>query len=192
MTFYQSNDLPGLWVDAFVVDEMQKLLFFSAWGNESHVQHLRARLSLVGNDIHVLRYFKLYGKYERIIIGETHRLTSLVGRPANSPFVSLMQVWVFDNLVLEPNIGLLQALLIARHTEPDEELHLRIWRAVMQLSPVPLLAEWINLFDEFCELGFIKKHTGHTVDAYAISLNELSLGELIQKKLQMHALPLPR
>lgn len=191
MTFYQSNDLPGLWVDAFVVDEMQKLLFFSAWGNESHVQHLRARLSLAGNDIHLLRYFRLQGQPKQIVIGETDRLTSLIGRPAHSPFVSLMHVWVFDSLIVEPDAKLLCALLIARHTESDEELRLRIWKTVMQLSPVPLLPEWITLFDEFCEHGFIKKQTGHTVDAYAISLNESSLSQLIQEKLHRHALPLP-
>ncbi|MCE3238019.1 MAG: hypothetical protein K0R24_1000 [Gammaproteobacteria bacterium] len=191
MTFYQSQDLPGLWVDAFVTDDLQKLLFFSAWGNESHVQQLRARLSLPGNDMQALRSFRLQGNPEQILIGEKDRLTSLIGRPAHSPFVSLTHVWVFDHLIVEPNAKSLNALVLARQAEPFDELRLRIWRAVMQLSPVPLLFEWITLFDEFCEQGFIKKQTGHAVDAYAISLNESSLSQLIQEKLHQHALPLP-
>ena len=46
--FLQSDHLTGLWIDAFVKDDDDHLVFMSAWGSETAIQNLQGAAFIAG------------------------------------------------------------------------------------------------------------------------------------------------
>ena len=80
--FLQSDHLTGLWIDAFVKDDDDHLVFLSAWGSETAIQHMRARFSLPVSESG-LRGFRIdRGQYRwrgRVRVEQPERYEQLTG-----------------------------------------------------------------------------------------------------------------
>ncbi len=106
--FLQSDHLTGLWIDAFVKDDDDHLVFLSAWGSETAIQNCRARLSLPVSEGGLTRLSTstrgTVSLERRVRVEQPERYEQLTGRPSGqSRFLHLTHLWMFPRLALQPD-----------------------------------------------------------------------------------------
>ena len=187
------TETPGLYADAVLTDEGHNLLFLSLWGRDTAVQEFRARLSL---PVHEggLDNFRLDG-LPFVQIGNPERLVTDSGRtPSQLIFGSLVHLWLYDRLAVEPDRANRRALLFYRpedesKTEAQTSLRDRLWSLVTETCHLPLLPAWRNtLLEAFQAAGWIKTLQGVGVAAYALDLGDDAVETVISQLIREHRL----
>jgi len=187
------TETPGLYTDAVLTDEGHNLLFLSLWGRDTAVQEFRARLSL---PVHEggLDNFRLEG-LPFVQIGNPERLASDSGRtPSQLIFGSLVHVWLYDRLAIEPDRANRRALLFYRTeeastTEGQLSLNNRVWSLVTETCHLPLLPAWRDtLLEAFQAAGWIKTLQGVGLSAYALDLGDAEVETVISRLIREHRL----
>ncbi|HVV67976.1 MAG TPA: hypothetical protein VHE99_02910 [Gammaproteobacteria bacterium] len=194
--FLQSEQLPGLFIDALVTDADNNLLFLSAWGNESFVQQTRARLSLSDWE-EQLRHFRLQQPAKNLTTGlisiDRTLVEDVTGRPAgNTLLAHVTQLWIYNRLTIAPDNANHRAVLLRRHTEEETQYKTRVWQALQVLCPIPLHVTWEFLLDKFVERGWVRFCRGFKIDACYLDFSNSAVELFITDQVQTGALTLPR
>ena len=184
-------DAPGLFADAVLTDEGNNLLFLSLWGRDTAVQEFRARLSLPVRE-GGLDHFRLEAQGTPFVqVGNRERLVTDSGRtPPQMIFGSLVHLWLYDRLAVEPDRVNRRALLLYR---PDEastaegrtSLRHRLWSQVTETCHLPLLPEWRDtVLAAFEAAGWIKPLQGVGLAAYALDLGDGAVENVVSRLIQ--------
>jgi hypothetical protein len=148
---YEIAHCSDVFVDACVRNEASQLMFLSAYGRDTAVKELMARIELGARDNHGLAELTLKGACDHageshtVVVGDPKRLDKHTGRlPKRKLFGNLTHVWIYDPVIRAPDKGARTAWLIDR-TETDQQgldIQSRIWQAVCELASIPLLPHW--------------------------------------------------
>lgn len=192
--FLQSEELPGLFIDALVTDPEGNLLFFSAWGNQSQIQQTRARLSVPKWE-EQLRYFQLQTEHDlsvdRVRL-DLNALEDMTGRPfGNILFSHLTQLWIYHRLAVKPDNGNHQAILLRQPGEDELLFRRRVWQMVQVICPVPLHPSWESVLDKFVLNGWVTFCRGFKVDACCLDFSDAGVAAFITDQVQTGVLALP-
>lgn len=193
--FLQSDNLTGLWIDAFVKDDEDHLVFMSAWGSETAIQNMRARLSLPVSE-GGLRGFRIdMGHYRwrgRVRVEQPERYEQLTGRPSGqSRFLHLTHFWLFPRLALQPDMGSHTAWLLKRPAETPEMWEARLWQTVQTVCPVPLHPSWRGLIVGFTRMGWITEYQGFHLNACHLRFPEEDVQSAVSSAIRRGNLTLP-
>jgi hypothetical protein len=193
--FLQSDHLTGLWIDALVKEAEDRLVFMSAWGSETAIQNVRARLSLPVSESG-LRSFRIdagpYRWRDRVRIEQPERYEQLTGRPSGpSRFLHLTHFWLFPRLALQPDNGNHTAWLLKRPAEASALWEARLWQMVQTLCPVPLHPSWCGLIAGFTRMGWITEYQGFHLSACYLRFPEEDVQSMISRAIRQGDLTLP-
>lgn len=185
------SDAPGLFADAVLTDEGNNLLFLSLWGRDTAVQEFRGRLSLPVRE-GGLDNFRLEAEGTPFVqVGNPDRLVTDSGRtPPQMIFGSLVHLWLYDRLAVEPDRANRRALLLYRPDEAstaegETSLRHRLWSQVTETCHLPLLAEWRDtMLAAFEAAGWIKTLQGVGVAAYALDLGDDAVENVVSRLIQ--------
>lgn len=194
MTLFQTDEIDNLFVDAFVCDEDNHLLFLSAWGLDTTLQEFIAKLSLgeEGLTQMIVRNVNNNRQYERIVLSSVDNLVKHTGRTAkDSLFNGLIHLWLHDRLASEIDYANRRCVLLKRQDEAESVFAQRLWETVRSVCRVPLLPEWITLVSEFEQLGWIKRYTGFKVDAVQLDFSSEEVETTLSQMIQNRQLTLP-
>ena len=181
-------DAPGLFADAMLADEGNNLLFLSFWGRDTAVQEFRARLSLPVREGGLDSFRLRLGSETKAFIqlGDPERLLSDSGRTSPQMlFGSLVHLWLYNRLAVEPDRANRRALLLYQPAELSSangrsRLVSRLWSQVMATCHLPLLPGWRNtILQSFQSRGWIKTLKGVSVQAYVIDLSDDAIEDVI-------------
>ena len=149
---YEIQHCSDVFVDACVRNEASQLMFLSAYGRDTAVKELMARMELGGNDNHGLSELTLKGtcnhagESHTVMVGDPKRLEKHTGRlPKRRLFGNLTHLWIYDPVIRVPDKGARTAWLIDRPTDDKShglDMQERIWAAIGNLASIPLLPHW--------------------------------------------------
>lgn len=181
-------ETPGLYADAALTDEGHNLLFLSLWGRDTAIQEFRARLSL---PVHEggLDSFRLEGQGTPFVqVGNPERLMNDSGRtPPQVIFGSLVHLWLYDRLAVEPDRANRRALLLyhpgeGSTAERETSLRQRLWSLVTETCHLPLLPAWRDtLLEAFQAAGWIRSLQGVGLSAYALDLGDDEVENVVSR-----------
>jgi hypothetical protein len=196
MNFIHSKSLSSLRMDALVTNDSHDLLFLSAWGSETVIQNVRARLAVPVTE-GGLRGFEIDGgplrwRSDRVVIEKPEDYVEITGRPAGqSRFRQLTQWWMVSRLAETPDVANHQALLLRRLDEDSVAWQQRLWQAVQTVCPVPMHPAWDCLVADFIRQGWVKEYRGFQLDAWYLKLPETEVQPFITAAIQQGRLRLP-
>lgn len=189
------TETPGLYADAALTDEGHNLLFLSLWGRDTAIQEFRARLSL---PVHEggLDSFRLEGQGMPFVqVGNPERLMNDSGRtPPQVIFGSLVHLWLYDRLAVEPDRANRRALLLyhpgeGSTAEGETSLRQRLWSLVTETCHLPLLPAWRDtLLEAFQAAGWIRDLQGVGLSAYALDLGDDEVENVVSRLIREHRL----
>ena len=151
---YQIQQVSDVHVDACVRNEAGQLMFLSAFGRDTAIKELMARMELGTGDNHSLSELTLKGSCDHageshaVMVGDPKRLDKHTGRlPKRKLFGNMTHVWIYDPAIREPDKGSRTAWLIDRVVSGATEtfnldIRERIWATIGQLASIPLLPHW--------------------------------------------------
>lgn len=151
---YQIQQVSDVHVDACVRNEAGQLMFLSAFGRDTAIKELMARMELGTGDNHSLSELTLKGTCDHageshaVMVGDPKRLDKHTGRlPKRKLFGNMTHVWIYDPAIREPDKGSRTAWLIDRVISDGTEsssldIRQRIWATIGQLASIPLLPHW--------------------------------------------------
>lgn len=151
---YQIQQVSDVHVDACVRNETGQLMFLSAFGRDTAIKELMARMELGTGDNHSLSELTLKGTCDHageshaVMVGDPKRLDKHTGRlPKRKLFGNMTHVWIYDPAIREPDKGSRTAWLIDRVVSGATEtfnldIRERIWATIGQLASIPLLPHW--------------------------------------------------
>ena len=151
---YQIQQVSDVHVDACVRNEAGQLMFLSAFGRDTAIKELMARMELGTGDNHSLSELTLKGSCDHageshaVMVGDPKRLDKHTGRlPKRKLFGNMTHVWIYDPAIREPDKGSRTAWLIDRVISDGTEsssldIRERIWATIGQLASIPLLPHW--------------------------------------------------
>ena len=151
---YQIQQVSDVHVDACVRNEAGQLMFLSAFGRDTAIKELMARMELGTGDNHSLSELTLKGTCDHageshaVMVGDPKRLDKHTGRlPKRKLFGNMTHVWIYDPAIREPDKGSRTAWLIDRVVSDATEtfnldIRERIWATIGQLASIPLLPHW--------------------------------------------------
>lgn len=198
MTLYEMNEITGIFVDAIVADEDHQLLFLSAWGLDTALQELIAKLSIPEDEKGLSTFFLRDIDIEAggpclYKVQDSKRLDKLTGRSGkDSLFAGLAHLWLYDKLVTNIDHANRRCVLLKQHTEDRKSFNERLWQTVRSVCTVPLLSQWHNIVEDFQVLGWIQHHAGIAVDAYVLNFGQDEVEAEISRWIQAGKYKLPK
>lgn len=162
-----------LFADAYLLDG-DRWIFGSFWGNETALQEFFARLTLPNHE-DGLRSFSLErpaGDHVKIYAGHVSDLSKITAKtPPTTVLGTFCHVWIFDPALQKPNRGNGEAFVLGIPGESSEQILLRAWSTIQELSQLPLLDHWRDeLMKLFTRNGWIIPLSGQGVQGFRISL----------------------
>ncbi|MFA6094338.1 MAG: hypothetical protein WC757_00385 [Candidatus Paceibacterota bacterium] len=178
------EEVYGIYCDAWVTDDDDMLVFASFWGRDTTVQELLARLTLSAAEEGINQLYLTGEAAKTLRVGNPGRLDKLTGRmPASNLFGDIVQLWLFDKTVKEPDFANHKAYHLMQPTDVD--LGPACWGLLKQVSHLPLLEHWQGLLTGLAKReGWLKVHAGYQLVALAIELPEQALEEHITRLIQ--------
>lgn len=163
----------AVFVDAYLVDDSNHLLFLSAWGRDTAIQEFLARLSLPASE-NGIKDFTLAGDGIRQFVqvpslDAFEKVTAKTSHDTETEFGQLTQLWLYDRLSTCPDRANRRALMIYHQSiQPDP------WVLVKTICPVPLLDHWRDsILHCFTQQQWIRSlGRSHGVGGIAIDLGE--------------------
>lgn len=180
MKIIDTNDV---YTDSFLVDKTGTLVFISLVGKDTAIQELRARWSLPVNQGGLLDLqIETPNADVRVSLGNIASLKLLTGRLQTAIFGSLIQAFLFKEILQKPDYANRQAMqLFLSNDDPQDGL----WQLIKNISPLPLMDQWrddiLRLFENS---GWLNKLSGFgKVSAYSISIPEDELAVMLKTNL---------
>ena len=149
---FRVQEFGDLFVDVCVREpDTGELRFLSVYGRDGAVLKFFAAFTLP-KDQGGLSEFTLQdpdGACSQVKVAEPSRLDKLTGKlPRGNLFGNLVQAWLFDGSVSQPDRANASAWGLYPQRAPDgrelaaDDIEDRLWQQVRDLSPVPLANEW--------------------------------------------------
>ena len=189
MTIFVLMEQSDVFVDACAADHHAQLLFVSAYGRDTSIQQLLARLhqSSSQGGVDQLTLLTHFGAKPtlQVMVGDPRRLEKVTGRmPKTGLLGNLVHAWIFDPVLLQIDHASRSAWLFGRalpeklnasgSTEGGDPQMAAAWRLVKELSPVPLLDEWSSRVLAHVQAagGFVRPALVGPISAVRIELGE--------------------
>lgn len=188
------DEIGGLYVDAYTVGGERQLLFLSAWGHDTAIQELLAKLTLSVKE-GGLAVLSVCGEesYKRLYIQERELFAKTTGRIGKeSIFFGLTHLFVYAGLAKQIDKVNQRALLLKRPEDDIQTFRQLLWQVVRELCPIPLLPEWDNLLTHFEQRQWVRTFSGFNMDAVSVCLNCDELEELITSLIHQRELTIKR
>ncbi len=177
--FMAIEEIHGVFVDAVLTDEADNLVFISLWGHDTAIREMQGRLTL-GVSEGGVSTFHVVSEDHRIFvrIGNIERIQQMTGRVHTDILGELVHLWLYHQEIVKPDLANHRALLISKDGVPGN-----LWRAVMQVSPVPLLEHWEeHLLPIMRRIGMIKQLVGVNQTGFQIAIDESRMALLVQQE----------
>lgn len=160
---YEIDRCQGVFVDACIRDEAGRLLMLSAYGRDTAIKELLARMQLGAQHQDGLQELTLKPQSkelrpQKVFIGNAKDLDKLSGRLPKCVYGNLNHLWLYNPVILAPVKGADVAWVIepvpslpngepvskAHQLQPElvDKIKARLWAAIGQLASIPLLAHW--------------------------------------------------
>lgn len=160
---YEIDRCQGVFVDACIRDEAGRLLMLSAYGRDTAIKELLARMQLGAQHQDGLQELTLKPqsndlRSHKVFIGNAKDLDKLSGRLPKCVYGNLNHLWLYNPVILAPVKGADVAWVMepvprmphgervstAHQLQPElvEKIKTRIWAAIGQLASIPLLPHW--------------------------------------------------
>ena len=145
---YVLHEQSDVFVDACASDHRAQLLFISAYGRDTSIQQLMARIhqrATQGGVEHLSIANTAQGRpLLKVLTGDANRLDKVMGRcPKASLLGNLVHAWIFDPVLLKPDPATGSGWVFSQGDKIDGPAEYRqVWRMLKELSPVPLLDPW--------------------------------------------------
>jgi hypothetical protein len=181
---------PGVFVDALLCDHDGRLLFVSLWARDVPILELLARIQLgetadgEAQPDPSLEFSGADGEPIIASVVDPDRLQRHQGRtPQACVFGSLAHTWIYDRLLIKPDLARQRALLLC-HPEVDPLTRERqLWELILRTCRTPLLRSWRDpVLAAFREHGWITPIDGVGIEALAVDLAapEAVIGDLVR------------
>lgn len=162
-----------LFADAYLLDG-DRWVFGSFWGNETALQEFFARLTLPNHE-EGLRSFSLVsqtGDRVKINAGHVGDLSKITTKtPPTTVLGVFCHVWIFDPALQQPNRSKGEAFVLGTPDETPEQILLRAWSTIQELSQLPLLDHWRDeLMQLLTENEWIIPLSGEGVQGFRVAL----------------------
>jgi hypothetical protein len=159
---YEVERCQGIFVDACIRDEAGRLLMLSAYGRDTAIKELLARMQLGAQHQDGLQELTLKPqsndvRSQKVFIGNAKDLDKLTGRLPKCVYGNLNHLWLYNPVILAPVKGAdvawvieqvpkLQTGQTTKAHQLDHELvdkiKTRLWAAIGHLASIPLLPHW--------------------------------------------------
>ena len=145
---YVLHEQSDVFVDACASDHRAQLLFISAYGRDTSIQQLMARIHQRATQGGVDHLSMAKTSQDRpllkVLTGDANRLDKVIGRcPKASLLGNLVHAWIFDPVLLKPDPATGSGWIFSQGDKVDGPAEYRqVWRMLKELSPVPLLDAW--------------------------------------------------
>jgi hypothetical protein len=159
---YEVERCQGIFVDACIRDEAGRLLMLSAYGRDTAIKELLARMQLGAQHQDGLQELTLKpqsneARSQKVFIGNVKDLDKLSGRLPKCVYGNLNHLWLYNPVILAPVKGADVAWIIeqvpklpniqvtkAHQLDPEmvDKIKTRLWAAISHLASIPLLPHW--------------------------------------------------
>lgn len=155
---YMVERCADVFVDVCLRDEGGKLLLLSAFGRDTAIKELQARIHLGTQHQDGLAEMTLKPVEEvgtlrpqRVSVSNPRELEKLTGRLPGCVYGNLTHMWLFQPSIRTPQKGADVAWVVVKTAEeptlnlsPSQAavVHERIWASVAHLASIPLLPHW--------------------------------------------------
>ncbi len=183
--FMTIPEIHGIFVDDFLVDEADNLIFGSFWGRDTSIREFQGRLTLGHSEgglttFNIIRTDDVPDKKAKsfIRVGSTDTLEQMTGRIQTRILGELVHCWLYQREIVKPDLANHRATLISRHEEPDN-----LWGVIKAICPIPLLDHWADsVIPELYSAGMIKTLNGINQVGLKIAIDEDEMALLIKNR----------
>lgn len=178
----------GLYIDAFVMDENNDIIFLSLWARDGEMQHFFAALTLpVSQGGYRDRFVKLpNGDTQLLNFNRVTDMKKLSTRlPKYTPVGEWVHTWLMLPTLVKTPHGSQEALVLSQHTLNWDAL----WPLVKNLCHLPLLDEWKDVLAELLN-HCVKALTSWGVFGYQIKLEPDVIESIIAEAIKDRSLTL--
>lgn len=172
---YMVERCADVFVDACLRDEGGKLLLLSAFGRDTAIKELQARIHLGTQHQEGLAEMTLKPVEEvgtlrpqRVSVSNPRELEKLTGRLPGCVYGNLTHMWLFHPSIRTPQKGADMAWVVMKSAkEPTSSskasaINERIWASVTHLASIPLLPHWkLPVIREIAREGMLLKMGAH-------------------------------
>lgn len=173
---FQIQEAHGIYLDAWCVDDSHRLVFGSFWGRDTAINGLLARLSLPLHDggLNSLTVVDCAdaGSRHAIRLDHVEQLQKLTGRmPKANLFGDLVQLWLYDRLLMTPDRATRRSMLLVLDPELDPLDDPGLWTLFQTVCHLPMLDHWRQpMLTEAKARDWLRVHAGHRVSAVMLNL----------------------
>lgn len=156
---YRIQEFPDVLTDACLRDSEGRFLFISLYGRDGAILQMLSAMELPDTKGGIDRFniVDQNGRGHVVDVGATNRLSKFTGRlPKQNIFGPLTHTWLYDQAILKPDQANRQSWALTYDPASGDEairismLEDRCWRAIQNLSPVPLLPTWRETVLSWC------------------------------------------
>ena len=154
---FQVEEFPEIWVDACLRNSDGRLMFLSLYGRDGSVMQFLAALELGRTERGVDRFHLVNGAQRHPTdVESTDRLAKQSVRlPRQNLFGQLSHMWLYDKALQTPDRANRIAWVMSQRAASDDNQGVaagieRVWRTVLDLSPVALLDHWRDPLLSWC------------------------------------------
>jgi hypothetical protein len=195
MNLFTIKQVAEIYVDAVVKDDSHQLLFLSAWGHDTAIQELIAKLTLPLKEggLSNLTLYDADQKPYFVDIDQRDCLEKHSGRGAKDAlFYGLTHVWIYNRTARYVDRANQRCMLLKKAEESEKQFAQRLWQAIREVSTIPLLPHWDSLIAYFRKEQWIQSFTGQGIDAVKIDLSSQDVEAFISLLVKKGELALPR
>lgn len=172
MSLFTITSIDGVYVDAFLTDESNRLVFISLWGRDTALQELLARLQLPKSE-NGIRDFHLLGQDGQrhfVTVPNVDDLEKNTFKTGNTIFGVMTQMWIYDRLSIKADMTNHRAIMLYRMSDPQPDP----WPLIKTVCPLPLLDHWRDVFIAKCfEKQWIRLlENGHDMSGYQVHIGD--------------------
>ncbi len=184
--FMTIPEIHGIFVDDFLVDEADNLIFGSFWGRDTSIREFQGRLTLGYNEGGLTTFYIIRTNDDAsdkktrsfVKVGNIDTLDQMTGRVQTRILGDLVHCWLYQREVVKPDFANHRATLISRHEEPDN-----LWGVIKAVCPIPLLDHWADIvIPELYSAGMIKKLSGINQTGLKVAIDEDEIALLIKNR----------
>ena len=147
MKLMQLTEINGVYADAYLTDESNKLIFLSVWGRDTALQEFIARLQMPKAENGIRDFHILSEKIRQFVtVPNVDDLEKTTIKTPDTILGVMTQMWIYDRLAVKPDNTNHRALMLYRTQDKRPDL----WPVVKSVCPLPLLDHWQDIFLAMC------------------------------------------
>lgn len=176
--FKTIEQVHGIFVDAYVVDDADNLVFLSCWGHDTAIREFQSRLT-VGSAEGGLSSFNVdlgEGIKAFVRIANMDELEQSTGRVQTYILGTMVHAMIYSREVIMPDTANHRAILLGNASDDA------LWDLAVYLAPVPLLSHWkMEILPVMRSAGMVIRLEGLGIEAWQIKIDETRLALLVKE-----------